>query len=61
MAALATAPLRAAGIARALAESPFAARAGLALAGRVPAALHWLISASRIAPDGSLAPSPTAP
>lgn len=55
------APLRAAGLARTLAEGPWAARAGLALAARVPAALHWLIEASRIAPDAPLAPSPTAP
>ena len=61
MAGLATAPLRAAGLARTLAESPLGARAGLALARRVPAALHWLIEASRIAPDAPLAPSPTAP
>jgi flavin-dependent dehydrogenase len=61
MATEATAPLRAAGIARTLAERPLFARAGLALAARVPAALHWLIEASRIAPDASLAPSPSAP
>ena len=61
MAEEAAGPLRAAGLARTLAESAFGARAGLALAGRVPAALHWLIVASRIAPEASLAPSPTAP
>lgn len=61
MAARAAAPVRAAGLARALAESPLGARAGVAFAGRVPAALHWLIEASRIAPDAPLAPSPTAP
>ncbi len=55
------APLRAAGLARVLAESPLGARAGLALARCVPAALHWLIDASRIAPDAPLAPSPPAP
>lgn len=60
MAGLAAAPLRAAGLARTLAESPLFARAGLALARRVPAALHWLIEASRIAPVTPLAPSPTA-
>jgi flavin-dependent dehydrogenase len=54
-------PLRAAGLARTLAESPVAARAGLALAKRVAAPLHWLIAASRIAPDAPLAPLPTAP
>lgn len=56
MAAAAAAPLRAAGLARTLAESPFGTRAGLALARRVPAALHWLIEASRLAPDARLAP-----
>ena len=61
MAARAVAPLRAAGLARTLAESPLGARAGLALARRVPAALHRLIEASRIAPDAPLAPSVAAP
>jgi len=61
MAERVAAPMRAAGRARTLAESPLAARAGLALARRVPAALHCLIEASRIAPDAPLAPSPTAP
>ncbi len=56
-----SAPLRAAGLARTLAESPLAARAGLTLAGRVPAPLHWLIEASRIAPDAPLAQPATAP
>jgi len=61
LAALAAAPLRAAGMARTLAESRFAAGAGLALARRVPAALQWLIAASRIAADASLAPKSAAP
>jgi menaquinone-9 beta-reductase len=61
MADVAAAPLRAAGLARTLAESPLGARAGLALARRVPAALHWLIAASRIAPDAPLAHPATAP
>ena len=61
MAGLAAAPLRAAGLARGLAESPLAARAGLAFARRVPAALHWLIEVSRIAPDAPLAPRSGAP
>ena len=61
MAARAVAPLRAAGLARTLAESPLGARAGLALARRVPTALHRLIEASRIAPDTPLAPRATAP
>jgi flavin-dependent dehydrogenase len=54
-------PLRAAALARTLAESPFGARLGVALAARIPAALRRLIEASRISPDAPLAPSPTAP
>lgn len=61
MGAAAAAPLRAARLARALAESPFASRAGLALASRVPAALRWLIEGSRIALDAPLAQPATAP
>ena len=61
MAGLTAAPLGAARLSRTLAESPLGARAGVALARRVPAALHRLIEASRIAPDGPLAPPPTAP
>ena len=61
MAAATAAPLRVAGLARTLAESPLGARAGLALAARVPAALHWLIEASRIAPDAPLAQPASAP
>ncbi len=61
MASDAAAPLRAAGLARALAESPLAACAGVALARRVPAVLHWLIEASRIAPDAPLAQPVAAP
>jgi flavin-dependent dehydrogenase len=60
MGAEAAAPLRAAGLARMLAESPRVARMGLALARRVPAVLLWLIEASRIGPDAPLARSPTA-
>jgi len=60
MAAEAAAPLRAAGVARTLAESPLGARVGVALARRVPAVLHWLIEASRIAPDARLARLPGA-
>jgi flavin-dependent dehydrogenase len=60
MAAAAAVPLRAAGLARTLAESPFGARTGLALASRVPAALQCLIEASRIAPDAPLAPRSSA-
>lgn len=52
-------PLRTAGFARLLVESPLGARAGLALAERVPVALSWLIEASRIAPEAPLA-QPTA-
>lgn len=61
MAAETEAPLRTAGLARTLAESPLGARAGLALARRVPAALHWLIAASRIAPNAPLAHRSAAP
>jgi flavin-dependent dehydrogenase len=61
MAAATAAPLRAAGLARTLAESPLGARAGLALAARIPAVLHWLIEASRFAPDASLAKPVPAP
>jgi flavin-dependent dehydrogenase len=61
MAVRAAAPMRAAGLARTLAESPLAARAGLALARRIPAALHRLIEASRIAPDAPLAQPVVAP
>jgi len=61
LAAETASPLRAASLARAIAESPLGARAGLALAGRVPAALHWLIAASRIAPDAPLAQPAGAP
>jgi flavin-dependent dehydrogenase len=55
------APLRAARLARILAESPLGARAGLALAARAPAVLYWLIEASRIAPDAPLAQPVPAP
>jgi len=61
MAAMTAAPLRAAGLARSLAESPLGAWAGLALAERIPIALRRLIEASRIAPDASLAQPATAP
>jgi flavin-dependent dehydrogenase len=61
MAAEAAAPVRAARLARTLAESPLAVRAGLALARRVPAALRWLIEASRIVPDAPLAQPRAAP
>lgn len=61
MAAMTAAPLRAAGLARWLAESPLGARAGLALAERIPMALRELIEASRIPPDAPLAQPASAP
>ena len=61
MAAMTAAPLRAAGLARWLAESPLGARAGLALAERIPMALRQLIEASRIPPDAPLAQPASAP
>ncbi len=61
LAALAARPLRVAGLAWKLAERPLTAAVGLALARRVPPLLRWLIEASRIAPDASLAPAPAAP
>ncbi|MBT2133418.1 FAD-dependent monooxygenase [Croceibacterium sp. LX-88] len=54
-------PMRAAGLARAFAESPLGARAGVAMAQRVPPVLHWLMDASRIHPDAPLAQAPAAP
>ncbi len=61
LAALAARPLRVAGLAWKLAERPLTAAVGLALARRVPPLLRWLIEASRIAPDASLAPATAAP
>jgi len=61
MARRAGGPVRAARLARRFAESEIGARLGIELAGRLPAAMHRLIEASRIAPEASLAPSPTAP
>ena len=61
MASEAAAPLRTARLAWTLAERPLAARAGLALAERLPAVLRWLIEASRIAPDAPLAQPVPAP
>ncbi|KRA83058.1 NAD(P)/FAD-dependent oxidoreductase [Altererythrobacter sp. Root672] len=57
----AKAPMRAARLARAFAESPLGARAGVALAQRLPPVLHWLMDASRIHPDAPLAQAPAAP
>lgn len=55
-----TAPIRAARLARALAESRLGAQAGLVVAGRLPHALRRLIEASRIAPEAQLAPAAAA-
>jgi flavin-dependent dehydrogenase len=60
-AARAAAPVRAARLAWALAERPFAARLGLALARRIPPLLAGLMSASRIAADAPLAQPRGAP
>ena len=57
----AAAPVRTARLARALAESPLAARLGIGLAARVPPLLRWLMDASRLGPDAPLAPPRPAP
>jgi len=54
-------PVRAARLARMLAESQLGARLGLALAQRIPPVLRALIEASRIEPDASLAQASPAP
>jgi flavin-dependent dehydrogenase len=54
-------PVRAARLARTFAESPLGAKAGVALAQRVPPLLHWLMDASRIHTDAPLAQAATAP
>jgi flavin-dependent dehydrogenase len=61
LAAVARQPMAAGALARHLAESPLAARAGLALARHWPWLLRALMEASRIEPDGSLAQGPAAP
>ena len=48
-------------LARTFAESPLGAKAGVALAQRVPPLLHWLMDASRIHTDAPLAQAATAP
>lgn len=55
MANLTAAPLRAAGVARMVAERPTLAQLGLTLAQRVPLALRWMIEATRLSPEASLA------
>src|SRR5690606_4583236 len=55
MAAAASPALRVAAAARMIAERPLTARLSMKLAERVPAALNWLMGASRVAP-ASLAP-----
>ncbi len=61
LAARVTGPIRTARLAWALAETPLAARLGLALARRVPPVVGWLMSASRIVPDAPLAQPRAAP
>jgi len=61
LAARARGPVRAARLARAIAEHPFADALGLALARRVPQVLRWLMQASRLEPDAPLAQPRTAP
>lgn len=53
-------PMRAAGVARALAENPLRARLAFALAKRLPLVLRGLIEASRMPPDAALAQPTTA-
>lgn len=55
------APMRAAGLARAMAESRLGAQAGLVVAGRLPQALRLLMETTRIAPEAQLAQAAAAP
>ncbi|HEY6816817.1 MAG TPA: FAD-dependent monooxygenase [Croceibacterium sp.] len=55
LATRAAGPVRTARLARAIAESPFAAALGVALAQRLPPLARWLMQASRIEPDAPLA------
>lgn len=61
LAARAARPVRTARLAWAIAEIPFAASLGLALAKRLPPLVGWLMQASRIAPDAPLAQPRAAP
>ena len=61
LAARAMRPVRTAQLARALAENRIAAVLGVALAGRIPLLLHWLMQASRLEPEPMLARSPARP
>ena len=61
LAARAAGPLRTARLAWTLAEHPFAAALGLALAGRIPPVLSYLMRASRLEPDPPLAHLRAAP
>ena len=61
LAALVQRPMRAARLARRIAESALAAPLGIELARRLPALVHALMAASRVEPDGSLAQPPAAP
>ena len=60
LAARAWAPVRTAGAARTLAESPLAATLGIGIARHVPRLLEYLLHASRLPPEASLAPPPAA-
>jgi hypothetical protein len=53
--------VRAARLARTLAESRLAARLGIGLAGALPPLLRWLMQASRVEPDAPLAQPRAAP
>jgi len=61
LAARAARPVGAARLAWAIAENPFAAALGVAVARRVPPVVHWLMQASRLEPDAPLAPARAAP
>jgi flavin-dependent dehydrogenase len=60
-AARAAGPVRAARLARALAENPLTARLGMGLAGGLPPLLRWLMQASRVEPEALLAQLRAAP
>jgi flavin-dependent dehydrogenase len=61
MAARTAGPVRTARLAWAIAENPFATVLGIALAGRVPPVVRWLMQASRVEPDAPLAQPRPAP
>src|SRR5690606_5255080 len=61
LAGRAAGPMRIARLARGAAESPLAARLGVALARRVPPVVDWLMRASRLDAEPALAPAPARP